>query len=177
MPHNRFGGLIIVLFCAVTWIGIQHLGYSEFGTARRLALQGTFRHILHAQLYMTNFDKRLAVATTGDDCWCAIRDAGRDYGFKHVRMHLGGRLFEAQLGDTCPAQSWTMRIPLSDSDYVNLTHERESSVQPMIAITSLAEILQRSLGSRIGQFQMAAAYKGPQVETNGSPSRAMTASA
>jgi len=153
MPHNQFGGLIIVVFCAATWIGVQHLGYSEFGTARRLALQGTFRHILHAQLYMSNFEKKLAVATTGDECWSAIREAGKDYGFKEVRMHLGGQLYEAHLGDTSLEKCWTMRIPLSDSDYVNLTHEREASVQPMIAVTSLAEILQRSLGSRIQHFR------------------------
>jgi len=179
MPHNRFGGLIIVLFCAVTWIGIQHLGYSEFGTARRLALQGTFRHILQAQLYMTNFEKKLAAATTGDDCWQAIRDAGKDYGFKQVRMHLRGQLYEAELGETKPEKCWTMRIPLSDSDYVNLTHERESSVQPMIAITSLAEILQRSLGSRTQQFHtgMALPKNGSAFKTNGGVPKSTAASA
>src|ERR1700736_4974876 len=29
-------GIVIVLFCACTWIGIQHLGYLEFGVAGRM---------------------------------------------------------------------------------------------------------------------------------------------
>ncbi len=150
--HNRFGGLIIIVFCIATWVGVQHLGYSEFGTARRLAFQGTFRHILHTQLYMTQFEKKLAIAKTRDECWRTIREVGRDYGFTQLQMHLGGTLYEAQLRETSPEKCWTMRIPLSDSEYVNLTHQRESSVRTMMGITSLAEILQRSLASRIQQF-------------------------
>ena len=33
--HERFGGPIIILFCAGAWIGVQHLGYAEFEMARR----------------------------------------------------------------------------------------------------------------------------------------------
>jgi len=88
------------------------------------------------------------------------------------------KLQRAQLGNTCPAQCWTMRIPLPDSDYVNLTHEHESSVQPMIAIT-LAEILQRSLGSRIPQFHtgIALPQNGSAFKTNGDVPKSTAASA
>jgi UDP-GlcNAc:undecaprenyl-phosphate/decaprenyl-phosphate GlcNAc-1-phosphate transferase len=149
--HNRFGGLIIVLFCVATWAGVRYLGYSEFGTARLLALQGTFRHILHAQLYLTAFEKKLRLAKTPEECWWVIREAGKEYGFVGMRMFLQHTLYETQLKDTSAGKSWTIRISLSDSEYVNLTHERESSVQTMLAITSLAEILQRALGGRAAQ--------------------------
>lgn len=151
--QNRIGGLIIVVFCVVTWAGIRYLSYGEFAVARRLTLQGTFRHIVHAQLCLKNFEGRLALARTGDECWAAIREAGRDYGFSQLHMHLGGRQYDAQLSDATPQKCWTMHIPLSDSEYVNLTHERESTKRTMIAITSFAEIVQRSLASRIQQFQ------------------------
>src|SRR2546423_12074904 len=44
--RDRYSGMVIVVFCAAAWIGIQNLGYSEFGTARQLLAQGTFRRIL-----------------------------------------------------------------------------------------------------------------------------------
>jgi UDP-GlcNAc:undecaprenyl-phosphate GlcNAc-1-phosphate transferase len=169
--HKQFGGVIIVLFCTATWAGVRYLGYSEFGTARLLALQGTFRHILHAQLYLTHFEKKLTAAKTRGECWDVIREAGRAYGFIKVRMLLGETVYEEQLKDTGPEKSWTMRISLSDSEYVNLTHERESSVQTMLAITSLADILQRCLGEQVHQFH-------PRVEfpLNGSKSKHREAS-
>jgi UDP-GlcNAc:undecaprenyl-phosphate GlcNAc-1-phosphate transferase len=48
--HERFEGLIIILFCALAWIGVQHLGYAEFDMARRLILAGNFRRHLTSWL-------------------------------------------------------------------------------------------------------------------------------
>ena len=31
--EKQSGGLILILFCLVTWIGVQNLGYAEFGLA------------------------------------------------------------------------------------------------------------------------------------------------
>jgi UDP-GlcNAc:undecaprenyl-phosphate GlcNAc-1-phosphate transferase len=156
--HKRFGGVIIVAFCVATWAGVRYLGYGEFATARRLALQGTFRHILHAQLYLISFEKKLAAARGDEECWQVICEAGRDYGFVKMRMLLGGTVYETRLKDTSPGRCWEMRIALADSEYLNLTHERESSVQTMIAITSFAEILQRCLGARLHQFHTTLAF-------------------
>jgi UDP-GlcNAc:undecaprenyl-phosphate GlcNAc-1-phosphate transferase len=151
--HNRFGGLIIVIFCAATWVGIQNLGYGEFDTARRLVLKGTFRHILQTQLYMITFEKKLVASTSSAECWCVIREAGRHYGYAQVRMHLGGIVYEDFLDRTFHGKSWTIRIPLSERDYVNFTHYSESSVRQLIAMTSLVEILPRALRSRTLVFQ------------------------
>jgi UDP-GlcNAc:undecaprenyl-phosphate GlcNAc-1-phosphate transferase len=152
MPQNRFGGLIIIVFCAATWIGVQHLGYAEFDTARRLVLKGTFRHILHTQVYMATFERKLAAAVTAEECWQVIREASRDFGFAHVRMQLAGEHYEERLDDTTPGRSCTMRIPLSDSEHVNLTRDSEVSVRHMVAMISLVHVLQRVLGSRVQQF-------------------------
>ena len=44
--RNQFSGLIVIVFCAAAWMGIQHLGYTEFAMAGRLFLQGGFRRII-----------------------------------------------------------------------------------------------------------------------------------
>src|SRR5207245_2267878 len=41
--RDRYTGIVIVVFCGMAWIGIQHLGYTEFGAARQLLAQRTFR--------------------------------------------------------------------------------------------------------------------------------------
>ncbi len=38
VSQNQFKGAIIVIFCAAAWIGVQHLGYVEFGVAGRMVL-------------------------------------------------------------------------------------------------------------------------------------------
>lgn len=151
--HDQFGGLIIVTFCIVTWACVRYLGYGEFALARRLTLQGTFRHILHAQLCLKKLEEKLALARTCDECWAAIGETGRECGFSQLRMHLGGRHYDMQLVNTTTDRCWTIHVPLSDSEYVNLTHQQESTKHSPIAITSIAEVLQRSLGPHIKEFQ------------------------
>lgn len=179
LVRDRFGGLIIVTFCIVTWAGVRYLGYGEFAVARRLTLQGTFRHILHAQLCLKKLENHLALARTGDECWAAIHEAGREYGFAHLRMYLGGQQYDASLSDTTADKCWTMHVPLSDSEYVDLTHQREPAKHSPIAVTSIAEILQRTLGSRIQEFQttLETPQNGLQYELHPEGSGSMAVSA
>src|SRR3984893_9265110 len=71
--HERFGGAIIVLCCAGAWIGVQHLGYPEFGMARRMALAGNFRRLLNAELQLNTFRDELAAAVTTEQCWDVLQ--------------------------------------------------------------------------------------------------------
>jgi hypothetical protein len=66
-------------------------------------------------------------------------------------MQLAGEHYEERLDDTPPGRSCTMRIPLSDSEHVNLTRHSEVSVRHMVAMISLVHVLQRVLGSRVQQ--------------------------
>src|SRR5207249_1305275 len=97
MYHNRFSGLIVVLFCFAAWIGVQHLGYTEFGAARQMVAQGTFRRILHTQLHLSSLQKKLAAALTEAESWRVVRDAAQEYGFVYVRMQLGDCLYHERL--------------------------------------------------------------------------------
>src|SRR5579884_4064934 len=35
MMNQNFAGMVVIIFCIVAWIGVQHLGYIEFGIAGR----------------------------------------------------------------------------------------------------------------------------------------------
>jgi UDP-GlcNAc:undecaprenyl-phosphate GlcNAc-1-phosphate transferase len=131
--HDRFGGAIIVLCCAGAWIGVQHLGYPEFGMARRLALAGNFRRLLNAELQLNTFRDELAAAVTTDQCWEVLRHTYSEFGFNEIRFKVGDRLYTHTTNGHHIAETWTVRIRLSENDYLNLSREFDTEVPPIVA--------------------------------------------
>ena len=145
LAHHRFGGLIIILFCAAAWIGVQHLGYAEFGIAGRLVFRGALRRIIDVQVRLQQFERTLGAAHSIDDKWRVILEGCREFGFRGARMKIGGRIYEeispAPSGDSAV---WQLRIPLPDSQYVNFYRDLKTEMHP-IALNGFAEIVQKGL--------------------------------
>ena len=169
MPGNRFKGLLLVAFCAVIWVGIQIVGYAEFDTARHLVLTGTFRHIVNARLFVESFERKIASAVTVDDYWSLIRDVSRELGCAHVRMTLTGRVFEDRDEVLDRRQCCTVRIPLQEGGYVNFKYPAESSVRNAVAVSSIAQILQRSIVSGTLGLESLVAPVAPNVRSQSVP--------
>jgi UDP-GlcNAc:undecaprenyl-phosphate GlcNAc-1-phosphate transferase len=131
--QERFGGLIVVLFCAGAWIGVQHLGYAEFAVARRIVLAGTFNRLLNAELQLSAFRDNLAAAVTPDQCWEVLQHTYSEFGFNEMRFKLGGRLYTHTTNGHHVANTWTVRIQLSENDYLNLYREYDTPAPPIIA--------------------------------------------
>ncbi len=120
MPQFRYSRLVILLFCAVSWIGVQHLGYAEFSEARKIILGGTVRQLIASQTKLRSYRWALERAGSIDECWNLTVDAMRELGFDHVELVLpGGLQFEEWLhnGGEPPSirDCWTVRIPLDVS--------------------------------------------------------------
>jgi UDP-GlcNAc:undecaprenyl-phosphate/decaprenyl-phosphate GlcNAc-1-phosphate transferase len=145
-----FSGEIVILFCLVTWIGIEHLGYVEFGVAGRMFMDGAFRRLLNCNIALHAFEKDLLQAQTADDCWSVIQSAAKQFGFHHLRMTLAGRKYESSnsLGAT---RLWNVRIPISDWDYLELTRAFHSPVQTA-AVAPFADILRKTLEPKLTAF-------------------------
>ena len=146
----------------MAWIGIQRLGYTEFGAARQLLAQRTFRRILDTQTSINGLEQALTRAETVDQYWEIIRGAGRLFGFAHVRLRLNGDVFEEYVNDPEGIPHWTVRIPLSGGDYINLTHECDSGNDSLLVLSTLAGMLRRRLNERtpassIAQTELVAA--------------------
>jgi hypothetical protein len=86
VAYNRFGGLIIVIFCMAAWIGVQHLGYSEFGLAGRLLFRGQLRSIIDAQLRLQQFERELSSAATIDEFWRRLTAGCKEFGLAGARL-------------------------------------------------------------------------------------------
>jgi hypothetical protein len=119
------------VFCAAAWMGIQHLGYTEFAMAGRLFLQGGFRRIIDFETRLVEFEKTLARATGIEECWIRIRSGSREFGFRGVRMNFEGLVFEDfERGDS--KRLWELRIPLTDARTVNFFHDLGIDTSSMV---------------------------------------------
>jgi UDP-GlcNAc:undecaprenyl-phosphate/decaprenyl-phosphate GlcNAc-1-phosphate transferase len=144
LAHDRAGGVIIVLFCIVAWVGVQHLGYTEFGVAGKLFTKGTLRSFVDMQLRLQEFDRTLKACSTLEEHCATIVSACRQFGFSGVRLRLGREFVdEAPLGQ--PA--WQLRIDFPDFQYVNI-YARHDILQNPGLLAGFAQIVDRVLTSR-----------------------------
>ena len=148
--ENQFGGLIVILFCSGAWIGVQHLGYKEFGLASRLFFRGTFRRIIDVQFRLEEFERSIGSATSLLDCWRTIQTGCRDFGFTGVRLSILGRVLE-DIPERGTSAQWQLRIALADGQYVNLYRDFEAEADPT-ALAGFARVLESSLKSNITAF-------------------------
>jgi len=175
--HNQFGGLIIILFCVPAWVGIQYLGYTEFANAGRILFKGEFRRIIDAETRLNRFETALANADNLNECWTRILEGSRDFGFRGVRMNVGGTVFEESNGwSTRPL--WQLRIPLADSQYINFLRDFDAQMDPLI-LSAFVSCVERGLKKSVGDYEpevpkiaAAAAARRPLVYAAGAMSDA-----
>ena len=155
--ENRLGGLILVMFCAVTWLGVQSLGYFEFGLASRTLFGGGLRRMVNGQIVLHSLDIALKAAPDEPGCWEALRVSLSGVGFAGIQARLNGRDFrEARQSDR---PCWQLRVPLPGGDYVNL--ERYFEAPPQIVIVGpLVDLLHQRLPARLRELARGQATEG-----------------
>jgi hypothetical protein len=146
--HNQFSGLIVILFCAAAWVGIQYLEYPEFAMAGRMFLKGKFRQIIDVETRLLDFERALAQAADPEECWIKVLAGTREFGFQGVRMNLSGVVFE-DLGSRNGHPFWQLRIPLPEAQYVNFYRDFKSEMNPLI-ISAFVSSVERGLTTSVG---------------------------
>lgn len=146
--HNRFTGLIVMLFCGAAWVGIRRLEYVEFAMAGKMFLGGKFRRIIDAETRLKDFEAALTKANNIHECWAIIRGCGKDFGFRGVRMSINGIVFE-DFPVLATTRQWQIRIPIGNSHYINFFRDFDSDMNPVILsafVSSVEAILKRVVG-------------------------------
>ena len=121
MATDKTAAAVIVIFCAVAWIGIQNLGYAEFSQARRLIVAGGFRTSLNSSLALRTFDLSLHEAQTQEQRWAVLKDALKQFGLVEIHWFVDGKMFHDALWNSSGQECWSLRIPLHGDDYLNFT--------------------------------------------------------
>ncbi len=142
--HDRAGGVIIVLFCIVAWVGVQHLGYTEFGIAGKLFTKGTLRSFVDMQLRLQEFERSLKACSTLEEHCATIVSACRQFGFSGVRIRMG-----REFVDEAPVNpaAWQLRIDFPDFQFVNI-YARHDILQKPGLLAGFAQIVDRVLTAR-----------------------------
>jgi UDP-GlcNAc:undecaprenyl-phosphate/decaprenyl-phosphate GlcNAc-1-phosphate transferase len=146
IAQDKLGGLVVILFCAAAWIGVQHLGYAELGIAGRMALRGSFRNMVGAQLALQRFERALHSTLTFDQAWETIVEGAREFNFSGVQLQLGDHLFRSA-PPAAFAGHWQVRAPLGDEQSLVVYRDPAQEVHPL-ALASFPKEIERFLNSR-----------------------------
>ena len=91
--HRNLAEPILFLFLIGVVLAINFLKYVEFGTARRMMLEGAFRRLLNARISLDAVEMGLEKAGSVEECWAQIAGAYQAFGFTSVELRAGGRTF------------------------------------------------------------------------------------
>ncbi len=149
--HNRFSGMIVVLFCGAAWVGIRRLEYAEFAMAGKMFLGGRFRRIIDAEARLKDFEAELEKAPGIVECWSKICATSNEFGFRGARMSINGRVFE-DFDTPARGRVWQIRIPLADSHYINFFRDFDAEMNPVI-LSAFVSAVERILQARIAQHE------------------------
>ena len=149
--NRNFSGIIIVAFCMTTWIGVQHLGYVEFGVAGRLFIDGAFRRLLNSHISIENLEENLLAASTLEDCWNVLRGGYREFGFHRIDMQIAGQNL-SDCAEIQPFESWKISVPISESSHVELYRSFGPAQQHQV-VAGFVDVLRRVLESKIMVFE------------------------
>ena len=158
---NSVAAIVVISFCAAGCIGIRYVRYPEFGIAARLLFEGSVRRQVQSEISLSRYEQMLRASRSPDECWRVVQALAQEFGFTHELLRLGGRSYQKPLTRS-RNQHWVLRIPLSDSDFVNLTHQMKPSPIP---VARVADVLQTTLAAKAAEFSCD--LKTPVVATNG----------
>jgi hypothetical protein len=107
----------------------------EFDESVMAAHARTFQ-LMNAELLLRSFRDKLSATVTPDECWEVLRGTYSDFGFYEIRFKLGDRVYCHSTDGHEVSRSWTVRIQLSQNDYLNLSHEFDTEAPPIVALFS-----------------------------------------
>ena len=131
MMNSHSAEAVLIVFCAFVWAGIHHLGYLEFNLVRRLFRPRSFRAVVQSLVCDSRLSRtRSPKPTPVDECWAEVRKASQDLGFCHLVMRLDHTFYEEKFSDKAIWQTWTVRVPLSATEFVNISHSSTTQSRP-----------------------------------------------
>ena len=144
---NEFQGLIIVLFCVAAWIGIQNLGYAEFGVARQVFMKGNLRRVIDGYTRLQKLETALASAESHDDLWGVLVNGSREFGFTGIQITYMGESRESEV-DSSPDHTWQLRVDLPHSQHVQFTRGFTINSPGSNIIVEFIRLIETSLSTR-----------------------------
>jgi hypothetical protein len=145
------GYAIVAASCLAVWFAVRSLAYDEFRILCSLIRK--IRPAVKSRMSLIAYEGRFKDALSPEACWFVLLRAGREFGFSGLTLQLGGRHFQERSADGAQ-EEWILQIPLSPSDYVNLTRRRDAAQAPE-AVSELAGLVRRCLSEKASAWREA----------------------
>ena len=160
--QNQYGGFVVLLFCAGTWIGIQHLGYAEFTAARHMVMGGTLQRMIDMNVQLRELESALESCASFDEWWAQLCGQCRSFGFAAAELNFNGQIYEekfVRVSHLC----WSVVIPMGDGASLHLSVPPDAA-QTATVIMPLVDLISRKLPERVRTVQydpvVAVAFSG-----------------
>ena len=121
LGNGSISGLVLLVFTGIVVAAIRYLGYSEFTMAGTMILRGDLGRFVAAQIDLRALEDAISRATTPAACADLIVASSEVFGCFVTRVRFAGHV--AGSGARFAAPGWTLRVPLDDGDFVELTRE------------------------------------------------------
>ncbi len=151
LQHNRYGGLVILLFCAGTWIGVQNLRYTEFRVAGNMLFGGAIQRIVHVNVQLRECEDALDACKSFDEWWVELCKQCCKLGFASARTSLDGQIVEEKFA-VIANNGWNVVIPVRDGASLQLSVPSEA-VETASVIMPFVDLVAKNLPQRIRLHQ------------------------
>jgi UDP-GlcNAc:undecaprenyl-phosphate/decaprenyl-phosphate GlcNAc-1-phosphate transferase len=139
--HRQYSGLIILAFIIVVVMGVNYLGYHEFGFAQRLLAQGALFHLVDDQIRLQTLETSLGSARSVDDALRMIQRTCHDLGFMDVFAVSGPE--ELRVSPFFDSSKCQICIPVGDERMIVLQGFAHNG-RPLI-LSQLINVISNSL--------------------------------
>ena len=127
--HYENRDFVLILVCLAAWLGLQHLGYNEFGAAKRIVMGGALRSVLSAQLALESLEHELRADMSLGQSWDVLCRSCPLFGFSGIifNVHDVRRQWGTQAG-------WQARIDFPGHGYISVWRDTGSLSQGAAAV-------------------------------------------
>jgi len=129
ISHNQNRDFVLVLVCLAAWLGLQQLGYNEFGVAKRLVMGGTIRSVLSAQLALEAFEHEVQAEMTLRQSWEVLCRTCPQFGFSGIVFDIDD--VKRQWGINT---GWQARIDFPGHGHISVWRESGTVSQGAAAV-------------------------------------------
>jgi len=137
-----------VLVCLAAWLGLQHLGYTEFSTAGKAVLGGAFRSVLSAQLALDAFEQEVNADITLQQCWDLLYRTCPQFGFSGIVFDLDD--VKRQWGLNT---GWQARIDFPGRGFICLWRDSSAKSRGAAAVLFL-DCVSRTFNQKLRQLDV-----------------------
>jgi len=146
--HNQNRGFVIVLVILAAWLGLQHLGYTEFSVAKKMFFGGTIRSVLSAQLALEAFEQEVGrELTLGQSCEVLCRTCPK-FGFSGIVFEIDA--VQRRWGNHT---GWQARIDFPGHGFISVWRESGTINQGAAAVLFI-DCVSRIYRRKFGELEL-----------------------